>query len=44
MKKIILVPHPILRQKAKDIKEIKEEDISIAKEMMKIMNIIMIMI
>ena len=38
MQKILLVPHPILRQKAKDIKEIKEEDISIAKEMMKIMN------
>ena len=38
MRKILLVPHPILRQKAKDIKEIKEEDIFIAKEMMKIMN------
>ena len=38
MRQILLVPHPILRQKAKDIKEIKEEDISIAKEMMKIMN------
>ena len=38
MRKILLVPHPILRQKAEDIKEIKEEDISIAKEMMQIMN------
>ena len=38
MQKILLVPHPILRQKAKDIKEIKEEDISIAKVMIKIMN------
>ena len=38
MRQILLVPHPILRQKAKDIKEIKEEDISIAKVMIKIMN------
>ena len=38
MQKIILVPHPILRKKAKDINELKDEDISIAKEMMEIMN------
>ena len=38
MQKILLVPHPILRQKAKDINELKDEDISIAKEMMEIMN------
>ena len=38
MQKILLVPHPILRKKAKDINELKDEDISIAKEMMEIMN------
>tara|TARA_Y100000590_G_C15103803_1_gene782289 strand:- start:66 stop:584 length:519 start_codon:yes stop_codon:yes gene_type:complete len=38
MQKILLVPHPILRQKAKDINELKDEDISIAKKMMEIMN------
>ena len=38
MRTILLIPHPILRKKAKDIEEIKEEDILIAKEMMKIMD------
>tara|TARA_B100000029_G_scaffold510348_1_gene601584 strand:- start:198 stop:713 length:516 start_codon:yes stop_codon:yes gene_type:complete len=38
MRKILKVPHPILRQKARDMKEIKEEDILIAKEMIAIMN------
>ena len=35
---ILLVPHPLLRQKAKKLKIIKEEDIKIANQMMNAMN------
>ena len=38
MRKILLIPHPTLRKKAEEIKEIKEEDFLIAKEMIEIMN------
>ena len=31
---ILLVPHPILRQKAKKLEDIREEDIKIANKMM----------
>tara|TARA_B100000959_G_C14635693_1_gene482124 strand:- start:79 stop:585 length:507 start_codon:yes stop_codon:yes gene_type:complete len=34
---ILLVPHPVLRQKANRLKTIQEEDIKIAKQMMKVM-------
>jgi len=37
MPKILLVPHPILRQKAKDLKDIEKKDIILAKEMMEVM-------
>ena len=33
MKKILFVPHPILRQKALDLKSIEKEDILIAEEL-----------
>ena len=34
---IILVPHPVLRQKAKKLNNIQEEDIKIANKMMEVM-------
>lgn len=34
---ILLVPHPVLRQKAKKLENIKEEDIKIANKMMEVM-------
>ena len=34
---ILLVPHPVLRQKANRLKTIQEEDIKIAKQMMEVM-------
>ena len=37
MKKILYVPHPILRQKSSDIKNIEKEDFFLAEEMMEIM-------
>jgi len=37
MKKILYVPHPILRQKSQDLKSIENKDILIAEEMMEIM-------
>tara|TARA_B100001029_G_C14966863_1_gene397829 strand:- start:128 stop:640 length:513 start_codon:yes stop_codon:yes gene_type:complete len=37
MKKILFVPHPILRQKALDLKSIEKEDILIAEEMKEVM-------
>ena len=37
MKKILYVPHPILRQKSLDLKSIQKEDIFLAEEMMNIM-------
>ena len=37
MKKILYVPHPILRQKSLDLKSIEKEDILLAEEMMDIM-------
>ena len=37
MNKILLVPHPLLRQKAKAIKKITQEDIKLSKNMIKIM-------
>ena len=37
MKKILFVPHPILRQKALDLKSIEKEDIIIAEEMKEVM-------
>ena len=37
MKKILYVPHPILRQKSSDIKKIEKEDFFLAEEMMEIM-------
>ena len=35
--KILFVPHPVLRQKSNKLKNIKEEDIKIAKQMMDVM-------
>jgi len=37
MKKILYVPHPILRQKSLDLKSIEKEDFLLAEEMMDIM-------
>ena len=37
MKKILYVPHPILRQKSLDLKSIENEDFLLAEEMMDIM-------
>lgn len=37
MKKILYVPHPILRQKSLDLKSIEKEDLLLAEEMMDIM-------
>ena len=37
MKKILYVPHPILRQKSLDLKNIEKEDFLLADEMMDIM-------
>ena len=37
MKEILLVPHPILRQKSKRLKKITKEDIDLSKKMIKIM-------
>ena len=37
MKKILYVPHPILRQKSLDLKSIEKEDLLLAEEMMNIM-------
>ena len=37
MKKILFVPHPILRQRALDLKSIEKEDILIAEEMKEVM-------
>ena len=37
MKKILYVPHPILRQKSFDLKSIEKEDLLLAEEMMNIM-------
>ena len=39
MKKILYVPHPILRQKSLDLKSIEKEDLLFAEEMMDIMMI-----
>ena len=39
MKKILYVPHPILRQKSLDLKSIEKEDLLLAEEMMDIMMI-----
>ena len=36
MKKILYVPHPILKQKALELKSIKKEDLDLANEMMSI--------
>ena len=33
MKKILYVPHPILRQKSLDLKSIEKEDLLLAEEM-----------
>ena len=37
MKKVLYVPHPILRQKSLDLKSIEKEDLLLAEEMMDIM-------
>ena len=37
MKKILYVPHPILRKKSLDLKSIEKEDFLLAEEMMDIM-------
>jgi len=37
MKKILYVPHPILRQKSLDLKNIEQEDLLLAEEMMNLM-------
>ncbi len=37
MNKILLVPHPLLRQKAKALQKITQEDIRLSKQMIKIM-------
>ena len=37
MKKILYVPHPILRQKSLDLKNIEQEDFLLAEEMMNLM-------
>ena len=37
MKKILYVPHPILRQKSLDLKNIEHEDLLLAEEMIEIM-------
>ena len=37
MKKILFVPHPILRQKSLELKNIEQEDFLLAEEMMEIM-------
>ena len=37
MSEILLVPHPMLRQKAKKIEKITKEDIELSKKMIKIM-------
>ena len=37
MKKILYVPHPVLRQKSLDLKRIEKEDLLLAEEMMDIM-------
>ena len=37
MKKILYVPHPILRQKSLELKNIENEDLYLAEEMMEIM-------
>ena len=39
MNKILLVPHPLLRQKTKMIKKITKEDIELSKHMIKIMKL-----
>ena len=37
MQNILIVPHPILRQKAQEIKIITKEDLLLAEEMMEIL-------
>ena len=37
MEKILLIPHPILRQKSKDLQNIEKEDFLIANKMMETM-------
>ena len=37
MDKILLVPHPLLRQKAKALKKVTKEDINLSKKMIKVM-------
>ena len=37
MKKILYVPHPILREKSLDLKNIEKKDLLLAEEMMDIM-------
>ena len=38
MRKILIVPHPALRQKAKSLKKVTKADVALSKQMIQIMN------